>query len=250
MIIAQLPRHVGCGLLTTLLILTIPAVTAAGAAAKPPRARAVDFDEKIIFRSPENPGFAAWVQLWQQPDGDLMTKFLLRRKPAAGEHIPPRAPLDVHRWDAIGLPVTYDFADLVTETVTMRSCDAGATWTESLRSTEIELNSAADSGCMSPIALPDGRLLSLSWGMPGCLRESTDGGKTWRPLHDLMDPAYYDVAPFTIRLLSDKKTLVIFCPYTRPGAKAKPRPAGSITVPAVVRRGRLPFSFPATSAKP
>jgi hypothetical protein len=30
-----------------------------------------------------------------------------------------------------------------------------------------------------------------------------------------MDPAYYDVAPFVARLLSDNKTLVIFCPYAK-----------------------------------
>jgi hypothetical protein len=190
-------------------------------AAKAPRAKAVEFQEKVIYHSPENPGFAAWVQLWQEPGGDLGVKFLQRRKPGAGEHLQP-PPLYLHRWDALGLPVKYDFSDLVSETISMRSKDGAATWSETVRSTEVELNQGADSGCMSPIALPDGRMLSVSWGMPGCLRESVDGGKTWRRLHDLMDPAFYDVAPFSIRLLSDNKTLVIFCPFAKAWGPGKP----------------------------
>ena len=178
----------------------------------------MEFEEKIIFRSPENPGFAAWAQLWPEPAGadgnGLGAKLLLRRKPAPGEKV-VHPPIDVHRWEAVGLPVKYDFADLVNESVYLRSRDAGATWSETLRCAEPELNQSADSGCMSPIALPDGRMLSVSWGMPGCLRESRDGGRTWRRLHELMDPAFYDVAPFTMRLLGDRKTLVIFCPYAR-----------------------------------
>jgi photosystem II stability/assembly factor-like uncharacterized protein len=217
---SALPPRSRCLFAVLLILITAISAPAVHAAVKPSRARAIDFDEKIIFRSPENPGFAAWVQLWAEPNGDLGTKFLLRRQPAPGERI-ERKPLDVHRYEAVGLPAKYDFASLITETVFMRSRDSGATWTETLRGTENELNQSADSGCMSPITLADGRMLSLSWGMPGCLRESTDRGRTWRRLHDLMDPAFYDVAPFTIRLLADQKTLVIFCPYARSWGKGK-----------------------------
>ena len=196
-----------------LLILLVTVANAHAATA--PRAEAVEFSEKVIFRSHENPGFAAWVQLWREPKGDLGVKFLQRRKPRDNERVTAPPPLDLHRWEAVALPLNYDFNDLVSETVYMRSSDAGATWAETHRGTETELNRGADSGCMSPITLPDGRMLSLSWGMPGCLRESTDGAVTWRRVHDLMDPRFYDVAPFTIRLLRDNKTLVIFCPYAK-----------------------------------
>jgi hypothetical protein len=144
-----------------------------------PRARAVQFEEKVIYHPPENPGFAAWVHLWAEPSGDLSVKFLERHKPREGERI-DAPPLDVHKWEAIGLPAQYNFANLVNETVFMRSADAASTWRKSARSREVELNQGADGGCTSPIALPDGRLLSLSWGMPGCLRESRDAGKTWQ----------------------------------------------------------------------
>jgi hypothetical protein len=215
-----------------LAFLLLPLVSiAATFAADPPRARAVDFDERVIFRSDENPGFAAWVQLWREPKGDLMTKCLLRRQPKPGEAAPTPPPLDPHKWEAIGLPAKYDFSTLINESVYLRSRDGGATWAESHRGTENEIAQSANAGCMSPIALPDGRLLSLSWGMPGCLNESTDGGRTWRTLQELMDPAFYDVAPFSMRLLSDNKTLVIFCPYTRAWGEGKSIPGRLHTKP-------------------
>jgi hypothetical protein len=200
------------------LALTLLGRVEAARAANPPRAQAVEFEERTIFHPPENPGFAAWVQLWREPPydkGDLRVKFLMRRKPKPGDKPPVRPPLDLHKYEAVGLPVKYDFSDVISETVYMRSSDGAATWKEMHRGTEVELNSAEDSGCMSPIALPDKRLLSLSWGMPGCLRESVDDGQTWNRVRDLMDPAYYDVAPFVMRVLSDHKTLVIFCPYAK-----------------------------------
>src|SRR5687767_12312312 len=111
------------------LLIAIPVAhpAAAAAPAKLPRARAIEFEERLIFRSPENPGFAAWVQLWQDPAGDLRVKFLHRRQPGPGERV-ERPPLDVHRWDALALPLKYDFDKLVAETVYMRSADNGGTW--------------------------------------------------------------------------------------------------------------------------
>lgn len=171
----------------------------------------MDFKETVIYHPPENPGFAAWVQLWRgSGERELRCMFTERRTPKTPT---TRPKLDVHRYETIGLPVGYDFSPLINETVFMKSTDEGATWTQTARGSQKELNRGSDSGCFSPIALPDGRLLSLSWGMPGCLRESHDGGATWKVMHELMDPRYFDVFPFSMRLLRDKKTLIIFCPY-------------------------------------
>jgi hypothetical protein len=47
---------------------------------------------------------------------------------------------------------------------------------------------------------------------------------SWRIVRELMDPAHFDVAPFQMRLLSDGKTLVIFCPYTAAWGPGKTLP--------------------------
>lgn len=196
-----------------------------------PRARAVEFEARTIYHSPENPGYAAWVQLW--PDGDrLMIKFLERRHPPAGVTL-SRPPLDVHQWEAIGLPAKYDFAALVNQVIYMVSKDGAATWHEDFRGPASESNLGNDSVGLSPVALPDGRLLDLTWGMPGYLRQSTDGGRNWRPLREIMDPAYYDVSPFSMRLLRDGKTLVIFCPYAHAWGPGKEFPGRLHSKPGV-----------------
>jgi hypothetical protein len=202
------------------------------AAAEAPRARAIEFDEKVVYHSPERPGFAAWVQLWpERTPGELSIKFLERRRPKPGASPPP--PLDVHQYEAIGLPIKYDFRDLVTEVVYLRSTDGAATWKETGRTTETELHRSSNSGCFSPVRVPDGRLLSLSWGMPGCVRESSDDGISWRIVRELMDPAHFDVAPFQIRLLSDGRTLVIFCPFNTAWGPGKPLPGRLHSKPSV-----------------
>jgi hypothetical protein len=193
---------------------------ACAAHAAEPTARAVEFERRVIYEPPENPGFAAWVQLWREPKGDLMVKFLERRKPRKGEVVVAKK-IDLDYWEAVGLPVGYDFGGLISEAVYMRSSDAGKTWREVNRTGEVELNRAPDSGCFSPVALEDGRLLSVSWGMPGCLRESKDLGTTWTKVRELMDGERFEVYPFVMRVLSDRKTLVIFCPYNRAWGNGK-----------------------------
>jgi hypothetical protein len=204
-------------------------ICAVMAQAKEPIARAAEFKSTVVYRPPENPGFAAWVMLWREPPavsevepkGDLLVKFIERRKPRDNERV-ATPKLDPDFWEAVGLPVGYDFGGLVTQAVYMRSSDGGATWKEVNRTGETELNRAPDSGCMTPIALEDGRLLSLSWGMPGCLRESRDMGSSWTIVRELMDPQRYETAAFAHRVLNDKKTLVIICPFQRAWGPGKP----------------------------
>src|SRR3954454_10117261 len=100
-------RPVSAAILVATLMLFLPlALNRARAADAPvsqPRASAAEFQEKLVWRSPENPGFAAWVQLWpESKPGHLGLKFITRHKPAAGETIKP-PPLDVHRYEAVSL---------------------------------------------------------------------------------------------------------------------------------------------------
>src|SRR5687767_1038344 len=111
-----------CAMKTQIGAVILLMCCAGAAQAKDPTARAVEVKETIVYRPPENPGFAAWVMLWREPKGDLMVKFIERRKPREIERVAtPR--LDPHFWEAVGLPVGYDFGGLVTQTVYMRSSD-------------------------------------------------------------------------------------------------------------------------------
>jgi hypothetical protein len=161
-----------------------------------------------------------------------MVKFLERHKPRPGETA-DNPQFDIHKYEAIGLPDNYQFPNVVSQTVYMRSTDEGATWKEVLRSTEKEVGRGPDSGCYTPVQIPDGRLMSVSWGMPGYLRSSRDDGKTWQPVRELMDGKYFDQAPFVVRLLSDNKTLAIYCPYTHAWGEGKEFPGRLYSRPGV-----------------
>jgi hypothetical protein len=198
-------------------------------AAAEPRAVAEGFKESVIYHPPENPGFAAWVQLWREPRGDLMVKFIERRTPK----VPRPQVIDVHKWETLGLPAVYNFSNLDTEQIYMRSTDGAKSWQEVSRAPERELGRESSSGLASPITLADGRMLGLTWGMPGCLRQSTDQGKTWTTVRELMDPKFYDVAPFSMRLLRDGKTLIIYCPYMHAWGPGTDRPTRLAGTPGV-----------------
>ena len=177
-----------------------------------PRAQAADFKEEQVYHSPEKPGYCAWVQLWRDTDGNLMVAFNEKR---ADKDKPKRGSADPKSMEDMGLSAKYDFTDLISETMYLRSTDEGTTWEEASRTAH---------GVITPVSLADGRLLSVTWGMPGWLRESADVGRTWHNVRELMDPRYFDVFPFVMRLLADQKTLVIVCPFAPAWGSGKPLP--------------------------
>ena len=170
--------------------------------AEPPQARAVGFEEKMIYHSPETPGHTAWVQLWREGENALMIQFSETRKPEGGRK---KVEVDQESFLESGVPATYDFSGLVTEAVFMRSTDEAASWTEAGR---------APSGGISNVTLPDGRLLALFWN-DGRVMQSSDMGKNWTLVRTLLDPTHYANYPFSMKLLSDGKTLVMFTPYSQ-----------------------------------
>ena len=190
-------------------------------AAGTPRARAVDFQEKVVFHSPEKIGHCAWVQLWREPDGALRVSFTHRYTPEGGRKTSVSADADA---TAVGgLPVTHDFTGLIAEAVHMRSTDSATTWREAGRFSR---------NWISPVTLPDGRLLALKWadGYPtgargGGVLESRDDGETWRHVYTFMDDDYYTTNAFNMRLLSDRTTLMVFVPYARTYGPGQERPS-------------------------
>ena len=65
-----------CGSLAMLRALPGETSALAQQASKTPtRVEAVDFEERIIYHSPETPGWTCWVGLWQSPDGPIECGF-------------------------------------------------------------------------------------------------------------------------------------------------------------------------------
>ena len=197
------------------------------AEAPPTRARALDFNERMVYHSPEETGHCAWVQLWREPGGGLRLALQESRTPEQGRQ---RNPIDIDAWEVGGMPATYDFSGLISETVFLRSVDQAASWTEIGRG----------SCPLAPVSLPDGRLLGLRWasGYPsnatgGGLLASTDAGKTWQRLHEIMDDDSHITYGFSMRLLRDNETLVVFCPYAPTYGPGKEFPVRNATRPGV-----------------
>jgi sialidase-1 len=154
--------------------------------------QAVNFEEKVIYHSPESPGYTSWVGFWQLPDGRLRCDC----RQVTG---PKDKPIS-------SVPV-------------LESRDGGVTWDVLTAGT-----AAADSGTSGGYALSadscrgmaissDGTLVRGVWPSDmkdsGFVRRSTDGGKTWSDKIFFLPPDQYRTWPTLIRPLRDGR-LVLF----------------------------------------
>jgi hypothetical protein len=173
-----------------------------------PRVEAVGFAERVIYHSPQTPGYTAWVGLWQLPDGRL-------------------------RWDCLQLTGTKEKP--VATVPVFESGDGGQTWTRvantptaAVLSPEGYLTVSRDSG-RGMAVLPNGTLVRPVWPpedekTSGCVERSTDGGKTWGGKICFLPPAEYRTWPTLIRPLGDGR-LVLFAGCWRRGHEQNGRGA-------------------------
>ena len=171
------------GVLVVLMLLVL-AGTASGVPEADGRARAIgvevaDYRQRIIYHSPETPGYTSWVGVWLTSDGRLECSFAQRTGPKD-------APLD-------SVPV-------------LESTDAGLTWTR----VDADLPRGGGRGMA---VLKDGTLVAPRWASDpndaGYVQRSSDGGRTWSPPIHFLPPAEYRAWPTIIRPLRDGRLVLM-----------------------------------------
>jgi hypothetical protein len=158
------------------------------------RVEAIGHTTRVIYHSPETPGYTSWVGLWQLPDGRLRYDFLQLTGPRAK----PRATVPV-----------------------FESRDGGDTWThvtdtpsEAAFSPEGYLAVSKDSG-RGMAVLPNGTLVRPVWPLEenektsGYVERSTDGGKTWGEKIFFLPAKDYRTWPTLIRVLGDGRLVLM-----------------------------------------
>src|SRR5881396_1445821 len=70
-------------------------------AEKKSRARAVGFENRVVFYPARRPGYAAWVAPWKGPDRSLFVSFIEKRRLPNPTH----RPIPLAFWEAMGLPI-------------------------------------------------------------------------------------------------------------------------------------------------
>lgn len=176
-------------------------------APKPPSfARALDFEESVIYRPAVRPGYVCWVAPWRGPDGSLFLGFAERRKLPNPAH--QSIPLDF--WESIGIPIKYQSQycsdpHILPENVVLQSRDEAKTWQEVGRDTSFCVHHFAR------LSLPDGTMLRgaenafLAYrptDKQACLvQSSTDGGNTWKEYSTVLDDCFS--YPYRMMMLQD-----------------------------------------------
>ncbi|MFA5203513.1 MAG: sialidase family protein [Lentisphaeria bacterium] len=165
----------------------------------------VGYGERVIYHSPETPGFTEWASLWQLPDGRLRCSFLQLTGPL-------KKPL-------ASFPL-------------LESNDNGGTWNRvDVNQILVDCVPATDSGpgywSPSKIApwfshgvgmavLADGTLIKTGWppwGRPsdesGYVERSEDGGKTWGGKIFFLPKEEYQTWPTIIHPLRDGRLVLM-----------------------------------------
>jgi hypothetical protein len=187
------------------LMLTLAAATICQARDKHiVKVEAVDYQEKVIYHSPEKPGSSAWVGVWRFNDKRVFCSFVQTTGPKENPKV---------------------------ESPLIESDDEGQTW--KVLPLAAPRQGAPGSGlfetgrdaytCRGMEVLDGGKTLvrpvwPASVSVAGYVVRSTDGGKTWSKRIDLLPEDKWGVWPSLVHQLRDGR-LILFAGCWRRGEK-------------------------------
>ena len=210
---AGVPRWINVWIVGVLFCL---AGTPVSAQEMPHRMVATDFVKKIVYHSPQTPGYTCWVDCWLMPDGQLRVSFTQATGPFEGR---PRTRKDVGQkvsWPPEGKPeyVKYDMAGLNMEVIYLASNDGGSSWEKvSFDPAATPMNGWVNGAA----AIADGTIFRNVWGQylpfydvpqTGYWQSSRDGGRTWGARSVFFDEHVWKTWPKRLRILRDGRLLV------------------------------------------
>lgn len=204
-----------------------------------------EFTETLVYAPKKRPGFVAWAAAFPYGDGSIGLSF----DEVLEQENPEYIPASLEYAEAAGVPVSYGSveagsASQRTYRVYMRSAD-GVHFTETGRCPRTR-------GALSNIGFADGRIIGFdvprrnaagtSWSTGIHLRESLDGGTTWRDLCTLLPecPIYV----WRVRRLRSGMVILMACQTgSTPWGVGCERVARNAMLPGETKLGRTQTFF-------
>lgn len=201
-------------------------------------------EEHIVYQPRVRPGFVAWATAFSYGDGSVGVSF----DEVTAEDNPDFSPATLEYAEAAGVPVSYGTVETgsarqTSRRVYLRTRD-GRTFTETGRCPRAE-------GSLCAAGFPDGRILGFDVprrnesGTGWCdfirVRESLDGGSTWRDVCRLLEGC----APYLwrVRRLKSGEILLLASLYGTPWGPGRPRATRNTMLPGETYESKIQTFF-------
>ncbi len=177
--------------------LEVAACSVSLAADPPKKVEVVDFVQKVIYHSPQTPGYTSWVGLWQMPNGRIRCDFneVSGPKDATVSNVPVFESADEGE--------TWTRLPAINPTMTLQSKSGYYQYGKGSNRGTVVLQ---DGTMVRPVCLPDAE---MTFETAGYVERSTDGGKTWGKKIYVLPVKDYQVLAMIVRQLRDGR-LVLF----------------------------------------
>lgn len=202
-------------------------------------------ERRILYTPKVRPGFVAWTTCFEYGDGRIGLSFKETLRETDPNYIPPKLEMG----EAVGAPVSYCSVECGSEQersfrVYMASEDNGKTFTETGRC-------PLEEGSFCNMGFPDGRIIGYDvprinaartgWFDGIKVRQSTDGGSTWRETGTLLEGS----APYLwrARRLRDGTLLLLLSLYGTPWGEGRERTTRNTMLPGETYINKIQTCF-------